>query len=41
MVAELLRLSWTHWGIESGLDERRDGTLLEDASRVRGVRRHN
>jgi len=33
--AELLRLIRAHWGIENGLHGRRDGTLREDASRVR------
>ncbi len=33
--AELLRLIRAHWGIEDGLHGRRDGTLGEDASRVR------
>jgi hypothetical protein len=33
--AELLALSRGHWGIENGLHGRRDGTLREDASRVR------
>jgi hypothetical protein len=32
---ELLRLIRAHWGIENGLHGRRDGTLREDASRVR------
>ena len=32
---ELLTLSRAHWGIENGLHGRRDGTLREDASRVR------
>jgi hypothetical protein len=33
--AELLALVREHWGIENGLHNRRDGTLKEDASRVR------
>lgn len=33
--ARLLRLTRAHWGIENGLHGRRDGTLREDASRVR------
>lgn len=33
--AELSRLIRAHWGIENGLHGRRDGTLREDASRVR------
>lgn len=32
---ELLGLIRAHWGIENGLHGRRDGTLREDASRVR------
>jgi predicted transposase YbfD/YdcC len=32
---ELLRLTRAHWGIENGLHGVRDGTLREDASRVR------
>ncbi len=32
---ELLTLARAHWGIENGLHGRRDGTLREDASRVR------
>jgi hypothetical protein len=32
---DLLRLGRAHWGIENGLHGRRDGTLREDASRVR------
>lgn len=32
---ELLRLIRAHWSIENGLHGRRDGTLREDASRVR------
>ena len=32
---ELLRLIRAHWGIENRLHGRRDGTLREDASRVR------
>lgn len=32
---ELNRLIRAHWGIENGLHNRRDGTLREDASRVR------
>ncbi len=31
----LLDLTRAHWGIENGLHGRRDGTLREDASRVR------
>lgn len=33
--AELLGLTRAHWGIENGLHNRRDGTLREDAGRVR------
>lgn len=33
--AELLKRTRAHWGIENGLHGRRDGTLREDASRVR------
>ena len=33
--SELLRLTWAHWGVENGVHGRRDGTLREDASRVR------
>jgi hypothetical protein len=33
--AGLLKLIRAHWGIENGLHGRRDGTLREDASRVR------
>jgi hypothetical protein len=33
--AALLALTRQHWGIENGLHNRRDGTLKEDASRVR------
>jgi predicted transposase YbfD/YdcC len=33
--AALLELTRAHWGIENGLHGRRDGTLKEDASRVR------
>jgi len=32
---ELLRLIRSHWGIENGLHGVRDGTLREDASRIR------
>lgn len=32
---ELLRLTRGHWGIENGLHGVRDGTLGEDASRIR------
>lgn len=32
---ELLRLTRGHWGIENGLHGVRDGTLREDASRIR------
>jgi predicted transposase YbfD/YdcC len=32
---ELLRLTRAHWGIENGLHGVRDGTLREDASRIR------
>lgn len=32
---ELLRLNRAHWGIENGLHGRRDGTLREDAGRIR------
>jgi hypothetical protein len=32
---ELLALTRAHWGIEDGLHGRRDGTLREDAGRVR------
>jgi predicted transposase YbfD/YdcC len=31
----LLRLTRDHWGIENGLHGVRDGTLREDASRIR------
>lgn len=31
----LLRLTRSHWGIENGLHGVRDGTLREDASRIR------
>ncbi len=33
--ARLLRLNRDHWGIENGLHGVRDGTLREDASRIR------
>jgi predicted transposase YbfD/YdcC len=33
--AALLEFTRKHWGIENGLHNRRDGTLKEDASRVR------
>jgi hypothetical protein len=33
--APLLAFARQHWGIENGLHNRRDGTLKEDASRVR------
>jgi predicted transposase YbfD/YdcC len=33
--AELLAFVREHWGIENGLHGRRDGTLKEDATRVR------
>jgi hypothetical protein len=33
--AALLEFTRAHWGIENGLHGRRDGTLKEDASRVR------
>jgi len=33
--ADLLKLTRSHWGIENGLHGRRDGTLREDASRIR------
>jgi hypothetical protein len=33
--AKLLAFTREHWGIENGLHGRRDGTLREDASRVR------
>ncbi len=33
--AELLKLTRGHWGIENGLHGVRDGTLREDASRIR------
>jgi hypothetical protein len=33
--AELSAFALAHWGIENGLRGRRDGTLKEDASRVR------
>jgi predicted transposase YbfD/YdcC len=33
--ADLLEFTRAHWGIENGLHGRRDGTLKEDASRVR------
>jgi predicted transposase YbfD/YdcC len=32
---ELLKLTRDHWGIENGLHGVRDGTLREDASRIR------
>ena len=32
---ELLRLTRSHWGIENGLHGVRDGTLREDAGRIR------
>ena len=33
--AALLAFTRQHWGIENGLHNRRDGTMKEDASRVR------
>jgi hypothetical protein len=33
--SELLRLIRAHWGIENGLHGRRDGTLREEACRIR------
>ena len=33
--SELLQLTRGHWGIENGLHGVRDGTLREDASRIR------